>query len=365
VDLLSSLGGDRAIDFAVSMFIRGTLLSLVLVAVGAGFRRVSSALRAAWWTTGALAVVSVPMISTLIPGWGVGPFSYPLTPLWRPIAGGATAAGVNWGAVVIAIWAIGAIGLAARTAVQVGRVAWLTQRAGAVERGPLGSLIRSVRVRLGLPRRVRVVLSETVEVPFTWGLRSPVVVLPESSRSWPPELQRAVLHHEFAHVARSDYLGLVWLELARTLYWPNPAVWIVHREGRREQERACDDAALRAGIPPLEYARHLVEIGRRALGRAAVAAALPMMRGDSLRDRVASVMTPGRGRRPVTAGRLLATGAMIALVSLPFALASPIWICDPAPGATLMTGPSGAAPGSTTGVPAGLSPGPITPALTI
>jgi hypothetical protein len=56
---------------------------------------------------------------------------------------------------------------------------------------------------------------------------------------------------------------------------------------------------------------------------------------------------------------------MIALVSLPFALASPIWICDPAPGATLMTGPSGAAPGSTTGVPAGLSPGPITPALTI
>lgn len=328
MDLFQVLSSETAIDPVASFLIKGTLLSLLLIAVSPLLRRASSAVRAAWWTTGALGVISIPLLGALLPVWAVGPFSYPFGTLARPVAGASVGGSIpTFGGVLLVVWAAGASLLLLRLLTATARIAWSGMTSDSVEGTPLGTLARTIRVRMGLPRGIRVVLSDQVEIPCTWGLRQPVVLLPSAAVDWPRERQRAVLHHEFAHVARGDYMGLLWLELARVVYWPNPFAWLVHREGRHEQERACDDAALAAGIPPVEYARHLIAVGRDLLDRTPPAGALPLVRRGSLRERVASLLETDTDRRPATAYRLLLTGAVIALIAAPVAAASPQWVC--------------------------------------
>lgn len=332
MELFDFMRGGAAADLLVSMLARGVLLTLLLLLARHALRRSSSAVRAAWCTTGALAVLSLPVLTTLLPGWEIGPYTYPLDALARPLGRDAAAGAPTAGAALLLVWAAGATFLLGRLLLHIGRAVAVTDRGDDVAGGPLGGLARSIGLELGVSGRVRVILSDAVRVPCTWGVRRPVVLLPAAAAAWPEEMQRAVLHHELAHVARGDYLGLLWLELVRALYWPNPLAWALHRTGRREQEGACDDAAVRAGIPPVAYARHLVAVGRHAVGAAAApAAALPMVRARALRARIASVLEPGTDRRPATMAGLLLTGALIALLSAPIAVASPSWICPASP----------------------------------
>lgn len=327
MELFSNPADRAVVDFLFPALLKGGLLTALLLVIGRGLARASAAVRAAWCTTGALAVLSVPVLTSLLPGWSLGPLAVPeglARPLAEGIGGGASAAGP----VLLGVWAAGVAVLLARLLLQLGRIVAITDRGDDVAGAPLGSMARAIGREMGLPRRVRVVLSEAVRVPCTWGIRRPVVLLPAAAAAWPRDLQRAVLHHELAHIARGDYVGLLWLELVRVLHWPDPFAWLLRRAGRNAQEKACDDAAVRAGIPPVEYARHLLAVGRHvvAASRPPVAA-LPMIRTGSLRDRVASVLDPGANRRPATMTRLLLTGAVIALLAAPVAVASPHWIC--------------------------------------
>lgn len=328
---LFSYPADRAaVDVLLSALIKGGLLTVLLLAIARCLGRASSSVRAAWCTTGALAVLSVPLLTSLLPGWSIGPFDVPET-LGRPLSG-ETGAGVPAMLLVgLAVWGAGVVVLLGRLLLHLGRIVAITDRGDDVAGGPIGDRAREIARRMGLRRNVRVILSEGVRVPCTWGIRHPVVLLPAAAATWPRDLQRAVLNHELAHVARGDYMGLLWLELVRVLHWPNPFAWLLRRAGRQEQELACDDAAVRAGIPPVEYARHLVAIGRHVVGTSrSPVAALPMIRASSLKERVASILEPGADRRPATMARLLLTGVVIALLATPVAIASPSWACPEA-----------------------------------
>jgi len=176
------------------------------------------------------------------------------------------------------------------------------------------AVLNAERERAGVSNRVSLLTSESVSTPLTWGVRSPIILLPEESVQWNDEHKAVVLRHELAHIARADTLIQMLGVIAVALYWFNPLVWIAARGLRAEQERACDDMVLVSGTPPVEYAAHLLEVARsaRALGPQGFVS-LAMARPSQLEGRLLAVLNSPRHRvqiSPVTRKVALATVAL-------------------------------------------------------
>ena len=87
-----------------------------------------------------------------------------------------------------------------------------------------------------------------VSTPLTCGVVRPLILLPPAARAWDESRLRAVLLHESAHVRRRDCLAKYVAQGARALLWWNPLAWMVATRLNHEQELACDDAVLSAGV---------------------------------------------------------------------------------------------------------------------
>ena len=116
----------------------------------------------------------------------------------------------------------------------------------------------ALRCRLGLRAGVRLLSSAAVATPLTGGLRSPVILLPESASSWSDERRAVVLSHELVHVRRHDALRKIMRRAACALYWFHPLVWATERLAALAGEKACDEEVVALGVRPSEYARHLL-----------------------------------------------------------------------------------------------------------
>ncbi len=227
------------------------------------------------------------------------------------------------------IWAAGTVGFLARFTLHRIRVGRIAARAEEVTGGPLAGLLAEARARVPAGRSVRLAVSEAAPTPILVGSWRPVVLLPPDAREWPEERLLAVLCHELAHVRRRDYLWMVLGEVVRAVYWMNPLVFFGLKEVRIEQDKACDAAALRAGFPSTDYARHLVEVARSARRRVAPSAALSFGRRSDLRERVGVLLEgDGPSERPRTR-RLLAAMVSVALVAVSAGAlaATDFWIC--------------------------------------
>ncbi len=133
--------------------------------------------------------------------------------------------------------------------------------------------------RVGIRRPVRVLRSDALDIPCTWGVLRPVILLPRRAMTWTQEQLDAVLLHELGHVRRMDGLFVILSRIACALYWFHPLVWWVHRRAREDAERACDLLVVEEGVSPSRYARHLLEILRSA--RRPGAALAPTMASPS------------------------------------------------------------------------------------
>jgi beta-lactamase regulating signal transducer with metallopeptidase domain len=104
---------------------------------------------------------------------------------------------------------------------------------------------------------VRIAETDAVATAMTLGVFRPWILLPREHRRWEPELLRAVLLHELAHVRRRDCL-VQWLpNVVCAVHWFNPLVWLARSEMLCESERACDDAVIRSGMSGSAFARDL------------------------------------------------------------------------------------------------------------
>ncbi len=169
-------------------------------------------------------------------------------------------------------------------------------------------LMAQLAVSHRLRRRVCVIVSDCVDVPMTWGTVWPVLLLPASHKGWSVADLRAALAHELAHICHGD-AAWRWLgTLVTALWWPHPLVWLSGKAWRLEQERACDDAVVRAGCDTEQYAGQLLDAARSLrLGRCQSAAALVMAMPSGLETRLRAVVGDGVNR--ASAGRLAACSA--------------------------------------------------------
>ena len=82
--------------------------------------------------------------------------------------------------------------------------------------------------------------------PVTFGLRRPVVLLPDSLRAHAPHVQRAVLCHELIHVQRRDWMWLVAEEVVRAVVWFHPGMWWLISRVQLAREEVVDELAMLA-----------------------------------------------------------------------------------------------------------------------
>ena len=243
------------------------------------------------------------------------------------VTGAADAAGpgppaappaVTWKHLLLVIWGAGTVAFVAWPLAGIWNIRRLVALATPVMAREWLDPLRDGCERLDIRRPVRLLQSDRVPMPMTWGWRRPVVLLPATAASWPAARRTVVLRHELAHVKRADVVTQLVAQWACALYWFNPLVWLAAFRLRVERERACDDEVLRLGTRASDYANHLLDIAREchAPGLSA-SAAVAMGRPSQLERRMRAILDPtvrrAAGRATVILAAVVLIGAALAV----------------------------------------------------
>ena len=167
-----------------------------------------------------------------------------------------------WQSWAVPVWSLGVLLFSMRLAWGCKQVSSLRRR-GTPAEAPVLATVASLAARLGLTRRVYVLITSVADGPSVVGWIRPVVLLPSATLlGLTPEQLETVLAHELAHIRRHDYLVNVLQILVETLLFYHPAVWWMSARIRQERELCCDDLAVSACGDALCYARALTRLER-------------------------------------------------------------------------------------------------------
>lgn len=152
--------------------------------------------------------------------------------------------------------------------------------------------IEPLKNEFGIIRSIRLLVSDRTDSPLTYGILSPVIILPKSMDIHGEDV-RNVLCHELAHIKRLDALFKSLLAVCAAVYWFNPLVWIMFVFANRDIELACDETALRRGkTVPADYAMTLISVEEQRCVPAGRSFPLAgSFSGGSLEERIRDVMT--------------------------------------------------------------------------
>jgi beta-lactamase regulating signal transducer with metallopeptidase domain len=347
------IAGPEGLGLLADVALKATLVLLLAAAAIGLMRRSSAALRHLVWCVGVLGVLALPLLALVLPTWEMqvlpsspgstaplavaelavapDPGRHPGVSMEPSVASGAVVAAPSGAAFP----SVGLPALAATLALAgllVGLLWFVAglwgatrigRRAEAIRDPEWLSTVQEISDQLGLRRPVRVLRSRGADMPATWGLLWPSVILPAEADRWPEERLRTVLAHELAHVKRFDCLTQAGAQLACVLLWWHPLVWYAARRLRVERERACDDLVLQIGARPSAYATQLLEIARTHRTHRLAAALVSMARPSQLESRLLWILDGSRSRSgPSRHAALLA-------VLLGFAVVAPLAAMKP------------------------------------
>ncbi len=298
--------------------------SIVIVATGLlalAMRRQSAEFKHLLWTAALGLCVLMPLGVLFLPTHHVATLPAALAPL--PVPSPANGGGPGWGS---GLWLLGISCVLLREIfAAIGLTRWLRRAR------PLASPHWTATLsRISTARDLRVLESPHISSPCTWGVLRPVLLLPTSGDAWPEAARHAALMHELAHIQRRDAISTLLSRLACALHWYNPLVWLAAARVRNLQERSCDDAVLRAGATPSDYAQFLLDVAAHMSGMSGPArAAIGMTHGSSLRARIVAILDPQTTRSRPQRARLIA--ACTSLFVFTIALASGSVAIEPSP----------------------------------
>jgi len=208
-----------------------------------------------------------------------------------------------WMTLLSAIWIAGTLLLLIRW-----RHRWCTIR---------GTARRARKSDLLFPAPVFV--SAAAIEPGIFGILRPVLLLPENLRDeLTAEQFDAILAHESRHIQFRDNLTAALHMLVEAVFWFHPLVWWIGARLTDERERDCDEAALRQGSRPADYARGIVSVCQNYAESPLLCAS--GISGADLKKRIREIMA-WRGSLPVSRNhKALIAGAALATVAVPFAI---------------------------------------------
>lgn len=211
------------------------------------------------------------------------------------------------GAGLLAVWGL------VRLAVGARRLARLIGGLEAPDH-ETSELVREVATRLSAPAP-QVGVSTAVAEPMLVGVIRPRLILPAGlSGSAEPDVVKAMIAHELAHLKRGDHRAIWAEELLLAVLAFNPLMPVLRERRAAAREEVCDRLALAEAAPATRraYAESLVEALRRRAGPQALPALSFTGAGRrTAMRRLKAVMTPAApaGR----AARLLAAAGALAI----------------------------------------------------
>lgn len=142
-----------------------------------------------------------------------------------------------------------------------------------VQDGSANEMLNSISKKMGLKRKIHLMYSDGIPVPFTYGVINPVILLPEKNME--PEKLNLILMHEAVHIASNDYLVHLMELLVRHLFWFHPLVHVFYHQSAYWREVACDNRVIAAQAPDIgSYATMLYDFALRADGNPVFRAAM-------------------------------------------------------------------------------------------
>lgn len=173
----------------------------------------------------------------------------------------ATQSAITLGGVLIALWCLGFIGLAAVSVLRLWRVNRIIRNALPAKR-EFRDTTNALRLRLGLRRNVRVLVSSENFGPACVGVFRPTLILPRSMVDiWPKRLLDPVVAHELVHIRRGDVLWGYLQYACQLCLWFHPLVWWLGRRAQLLCERCCDNEVIASlGCQPADYGESLVRV---------------------------------------------------------------------------------------------------------
>ncbi|QDH79263.1 M48 family metalloprotease [Echinicola soli] len=130
---------------------------------------------------------------------------------------------------------------------------------------PLIKKVNGMIAAMGFYRGVKVLKSELIHVPVTYGFLKPVILIPAGLLfCTPPRQLEAIIAHELAHIKRYDYLVNILQRTMEVFFFFHPCFWWINEMIDTDREHACDDLVLSLGYSPGELARGLAEVAEQA-----------------------------------------------------------------------------------------------------
>jgi len=305
-------------------------IGLVLITAVTAYlltRRCSPKLRGAFIQTGIIGSLLLPLLYLVVPsiGLSVGDMvsraidgGAVLVSGTRLAAGGQPVYGIESIAsfMVLIVWMAGSTLLLIRMVVGMRYNSRIAQRGTQVSRRVM-SVATELSERAGLRNVPKMVMSDDTTVPFVWGWRRPLVVLPVDAENWETGRIKITLMHEFNHIVRGDQKLLIIATISTALHWPDPLVWLVRRLFRNEAERACDDSVMRLGGRASDYAGHLL-IMATALARNRMRTPLSMtlLNKSLLEGRLMRIMSMNGAVRTARPWALTAAVLLLAAITV-------------------------------------------------
>ena len=123
-------------------------------------------------------------------------------------------------------------------------------------------VLQLAKQQLHITEPTRIVISRELKIPFVFGWKKAIIVMPEAAYAWKENKIKTVLLHEVGHIRQNDFIFNFFVQIIKALYWWHPLVWIAAKETRLACEHSCDELVMQTGVSHLDYAKHLVEIAR-------------------------------------------------------------------------------------------------------
>jgi beta-lactamase regulating signal transducer with metallopeptidase domain len=238
------------------------------------------------------------------------------TPLAKPTQ--PSRPSISAAAAASAVYAVPAAILLLVTLLALIRLVALQARAEVLVDGHWLTALARAQRRMGFKHGTALLTSNALASPISWGLMRPVILLNSRAVEASDEAE-AIIAHELAHVARMDWIKLLFARVATALFWFNPLVWMLAREAHQLREEAADDAVLAANIPDTDYAQLLVGVARHECPGLLLGAHGVAPSKSSLARRVARVLDGKSVRGPVAGSFAIGVFVGAVMVAAPLA----------------------------------------------
>lgn len=144
---------------------------------------------------------------------------------------------------------------------------------------------------MGINRNVKLMESQHVDVPITYGIWKPVILIPSAMLlNLHPSQLEAILVHELAHIKRHDYLINLFQSVMEICFFFHPVFWWINKTIKEQRENACDDLVIENGIKREALAYGLANVLNYAQNNPPEVAMAAVKKQNPTLDRIKRIM---------------------------------------------------------------------------